>query len=364
MSKDSVVIIGAGLTGLSLAYFLKKKGIPSMILEARKRIGGRIYTQYKEDAAPIEMGATWLGTKHSALVSLLRELKITFYPQYMDGKAYYQASASAPHQLITLPPDEEPSQRIHGGSSELIQRLHNQLQDEQILTEQIVKEIREVSSGAEIVTQGDTFQAKFVVSTLPPKLLAETIRFDPPLPSSLLEVAETTHTWMGESIKVALQYPKPFWREKETTGTLFCNEGPIMEMYDHSNSTPSGEYYALKGFMNPSYHELSRDQRLSIILRQLTSFYGKEAENFLNYEELIWKDESFTFAPYATPILPHQHNGHPIFQEALFDNRLFLAGSETAPQFPGYMDGAVRSAELTAIKLEKITNNSPLLEVK
>ena len=58
--------------------------------------------------------------------------------------------------------------------------------------------------------------------------------------------------------------------------------------------------------------------------------------------------------PYEKYVLPHQNNGHPVFQQSFLEHRLFVAGSETAASFPGYMDGAVRSAYFV---YEAITDN-------
>jgi monoamine oxidase len=61
---EEVIIIGAGLSGLSTAYQLKKAGINFKIIEAQDRIGGRIETIYGQDDTPMEMGATWFGKEH------------------------------------------------------------------------------------------------------------------------------------------------------------------------------------------------------------------------------------------------------------------------------------------------------------
>ena len=62
--KAEVLIIGGGLTGLTLAYLLQEKGIHCNVVEARNRLGGRIFTESYESSQPLEMGATWLGKKH------------------------------------------------------------------------------------------------------------------------------------------------------------------------------------------------------------------------------------------------------------------------------------------------------------
>jgi monoamine oxidase len=58
---DDVVIIGAGISGLAAADELTRAGIKPLVIEARDRIGGRIYT-IRDDkvAAPIELGAEFV----------------------------------------------------------------------------------------------------------------------------------------------------------------------------------------------------------------------------------------------------------------------------------------------------------------
>src|SRR6516165_514048 len=68
-----VVIIGGGISGLSTAYYLAKRGIPSTILESRPRLGGVIQTEHVEGCT-IEAGPdSFLSAKPAAL-ELIREL--------------------------------------------------------------------------------------------------------------------------------------------------------------------------------------------------------------------------------------------------------------------------------------------------
>lgn len=349
MKTPGITIIGGGLSGLLIAYLLKKDGFSPQILEARNRLGGRIYTLRSGVDSHIEMGATWLGKKHHHLLDLLDDLGIDIYEQYMGSRGYYEPMSVSPPQLVELPPNEEPSYRIAGGTDSVIQALTDQIDQGQIHLNQAVRAIRKTADTAlEIETDDQLFKADFVMSTLPPKLLTDTIDFSPLLPDEFTAIASQTHTWMAESIKVALTFDEPFWRNPNSSGTIFSNVGPVTEMYDHS----SENHFALKGFMNNAYHAVSLEHRKQLVLEQLRRFYGKRVDNYLSYEELVWKNEPFSYCQYAQPVVPHQYNGHSIFQKTFLDDHLFIAGSETASAFPGYMDGAVESARRAVRQLK------------
>ena len=69
----STVIIGGGISGLSAAYYLAKRGIPSTILESRPRLGGVIQTE-RVEGCTIEAGPdSFLSAKPAAL-ELIRDL--------------------------------------------------------------------------------------------------------------------------------------------------------------------------------------------------------------------------------------------------------------------------------------------------
>lgn len=343
MKAYPIIIIGGGLTGLTLANLFREHQIPFLLLEARQRLGGRILTTYLDKNAPVEMGATWLGKQHTQVLSLLKELKLEHFEQVLGERAIYEPISTSPPQLVTLPPNSDPSFRIKGGSSKLITTLAACLDSAQIHLGQVVKSIHKTEEAISIQTDKQMFRASRVVSTLPPYLLNNSIEISPALPDSFTQIAQHTHTWMGESIKVALTYAEPFWRDSRSSGTIMSNVGPIPEMYEHANHEDS--FFALKGFLNGAYFSVSEDERLAMIMNQLRKYYGPKVENFLSYEEAIWRNEPFTFMPYNSHVLPHQHNGHPVFREPYWGGDFFVAGSETSPQFPGYMEGAIRSAK-------------------
>jgi monoamine oxidase len=76
---QNVLIIGAGAAGLAAARDLATAGVRVTILEARERIGGRVYTYHDSSAAvPIELGAEFVHGKHPALMKILEESMTPF----------------------------------------------------------------------------------------------------------------------------------------------------------------------------------------------------------------------------------------------------------------------------------------------
>lgn len=347
-----IIIIGAGLSGLLLGYRLKNAGIPFKILEARKRIGGRIQTVKSVNKTPVEMGATWFHHEHRNFFRLLGELEIPFYEQYMEGTAFFQARAGVPAESFIMP-DQEPSYRIGGGSQALVEKLASHLDPEDILLGQSVDQIRFSEDEVEVQAE-KSFSGEKVVLALPPKLWQETIRFSPELPTSYINVARETQTWMEDSIKVGLVYESPFWRNKEYSGTLFSNVGPMTELYDHCNKEAST--FALCGFMHPNYKSLSQDDRKNRIIEQLVSSLGIEAQEVLEYLEQDWSQEPHTSGTHALPLFPHQNNGHEIYEKSLFGERLYFSGTESSPLHGGYMEGAVYSSIQVFAKLLRSHN--------
>ncbi|WP_028376201.1 flavin monoamine oxidase family protein [Leeuwenhoekiella sp. MAR_2009_132] len=342
-----ILIIGAGLSGLLTGYRLQQKEIPFKILEARDRVGGRIHTAFDTAETPVEMGATWFGDQHTYLIALLKELGLSSFEQYMTGTVFFQPFSTSPAQSIQVP-SQPPSYRIAGGTSHLIQTLYKKLDENAVLLNQPVNEIQ-FHFDKVVVKADDVFEADKVVLALPPKLWSKRIQFSPALPDLITHTAQQTQTWMEDSIKVALTFKTPFWEENKLSGTLFSNTGPITEFYDHCDHKRSK--YALCGFMNASFKLLDATERQMRVMSQLQNVFGEPVTHFIEYKECIWSRETHTYESSESPLFPHQNNGNPVFQDSFFEDRLLVSGSETATEFPGYMDGAVYAANETVQKL-------------
>ncbi|RPE78675.1 putrescine oxidase [Frondihabitans sp. PhB161] len=83
-----VVVIGAGATGLTAAADLVKAGHSVVVLEARDRVGGRLWTNSIEGQM-YEIGGQWVSPDQTALIATLDELGLETYSRYREGESVY-----------------------------------------------------------------------------------------------------------------------------------------------------------------------------------------------------------------------------------------------------------------------------------
>jgi len=77
-----VVVVGAGLAGLSAARDLALGGADVLVLEARDRVGGRVEQVSVDDGRPVQLGGEMIGRAHTAYLGLVEELGLTLDSTY------------------------------------------------------------------------------------------------------------------------------------------------------------------------------------------------------------------------------------------------------------------------------------------
>jgi putrescine oxidase len=89
--ERDVVIVGAGATGLTAATQLQRAGHSVIVLEARDRVGGRLWTNLVEGQM-FELGGQWVSPDQTALLETLDELGLETYARYREGESVYVGS--------------------------------------------------------------------------------------------------------------------------------------------------------------------------------------------------------------------------------------------------------------------------------
>ncbi|XP_076614835.1 putative flavin-containing monoamine oxidase A [Chaetodon auriga] len=86
-----VIIVGAGLSGLSAAHLLRKRNanLRILILEGKDRVGGRTLSTEIPAANGVDcwdFGGQWVGSTQTHILELIKELGLETYPQFSIGK--------------------------------------------------------------------------------------------------------------------------------------------------------------------------------------------------------------------------------------------------------------------------------------
>jgi len=75
-----VCIIGAGFAGLAAARHLTHADRKVAVLEARDRVGGRVFSKALPDGRRFDVGGTWVGPDQTRVVALIEESGLVPYP--------------------------------------------------------------------------------------------------------------------------------------------------------------------------------------------------------------------------------------------------------------------------------------------
>ncbi|MFP1662551.1 flavin monoamine oxidase family protein [Streptomyces cavourensis] len=79
---DATVVVGAGLSGLTAARELHRRGVDVLVLEAADRVGGRAMAETTALGSRLDLGGQWIGHDHHRIMALAAELGATRYPMH------------------------------------------------------------------------------------------------------------------------------------------------------------------------------------------------------------------------------------------------------------------------------------------
>lgn len=324
-----ICIIGAGLSGLALASALRADGRDVTVLEARDRPGGRVLSQNGHD-----LGPSWIWPHNRRMLALLDRLGLRSFPQHTTGRLVFEDAQGAIRRDLHFA-TMGGALRVSGGLASVTDALAAGLGDKLRLSHPVSHVAQDIT-GVTITAQGQTIRAAQLVLALPPRLAAQLGATVPDVP-----------TWMAAQAKLVATYPAPFWRAKGLNGDAISHRGPLAEIHDASpDDAATG---ALFGFAHPG--AARSDGLRDAALKQLVQLFGPDAATPTDLFLKDWSTDPAT----ATPADRTPPAGHPSYWPIPQSTRITFAGTETAPQDGGFLEGALSAADAAYANLERVS---------
>jgi monoamine oxidase len=358
-------IIGGGLSGLALASLLHTRNIDLCVFEARERLGGRVLTlkeppRLMKDARgltrelsglTLDCGPTWFWPDDNPRLSrLLGALGIATFSQYETGRLVFAPAATAPPRREPAQPVYASAKRVVGGVGALVEALARRMDAERIRVGHQLVALAQQEDFVELTfdCRGsvEKLQARRVVLAMPPRLVHERIEFSPALPAELRDALAATPTWMASRAKALSPFPSPFWRAKGDSGAALAPyPGAVLgEVFD---ACDANDQPALGGFfgLGSEEREAQRETLGELVQRQLTELFGPFPEGAPEPRIQDWATERFTTSALDLEQPALEPTGAPaLVRQPFWRDRLFIAGTETAVEHPGHLEGALEAA--------------------
>jgi monoamine oxidase len=275
--RRQVVVVGAGVAGLVAARRLADRGLDVLVLEARNRVGGRLWSLRLPNDEVVELGGEWISTSQEAVIGLAAELGLGLVDTGMDfisrdpvggpsipveehdrlGRLLADRMSEIGPEVLSMMTAQTlldglgqtgPAMSIlrsrlrgtAGGPLEMMaaaeigeefgigdqgsyvrieggnDRLAKQLipgLDLRLGVE--VGSIRQTSDGVTVVTGSEEVTASAVVLAVPLGVL-QRLRFEPVLPDEVASVLEILGMGTGVKVAIGTVEPPPMFRRQDT----------------------------------------------------------------------------------------------------------------------------------------------------
>jgi monoamine oxidase len=254
---------------------------------------------------------------------------------------FYIAAAGGYEQLMETRDCAQDS-RFSGGAGGPARAVADLLGERLRLGEGVTA-IEHGAGTVRVHTASTVFEARRAIVALPPHAV-RAVRFTPGLPDS--RDGWLSHSPMGRVAKVHAVYDTPFWRASGLSGiaTLY-DDGPVGVVFD--NSPAHGTPGVLVGFVYGDrltrWAGLEPGRRRDAVLASFGQVAGDGAAHPVDYTEKIWSRDDFARGGYEAYVTPGGWTGYGRRGWREPTGSLHWAGSETATEWNGYIDGAISS---------------------
>uniref|UniRef100_A0A8C0BMU3 Lysine demethylase 1B n=1 Tax=Buteo japonicus TaxID=224669 RepID=A0A8C0BMU3_9AVES len=338
--NKSVIIVGAGAAGLAAARQLHNFGIKVIVLEAKDRIGGRVWDDKTFKGVTVGRGAQIVnGCVNNPMALMCEQVSARSW----DHNEFF-AQFAGDHTLLTV------------GYSTVIDKLAEGLD---IRLNFPVQSIDYSGEEVQVTTaDGAVWTTQKVLVTVPLALLQKNaIQFNPPLSEKKIKAINSLGAGVIE--KIALQFPYRFWDSKIQGADFFghvppnsSQRGLFSVFYDMD---PEGKQSILMSVVTGDAVTTIKNlddkqvlQQCMTVLREL--FKEQEVPDPVKFFVTRWSKDPWLQMAYSFVKTGGSGEAYDIIAEDI-QGKIFFAGEATNRHFPQTVTGAYLSGVREASKI-------------